>query len=104
MFQFKQEMHYNDTWISVSRYGGTSAGLWGALQLFPPCPPSLLFLSFPSHFLSSFCSVTLSLLILALSLFPSNVLSHHCSSSFRPPPSLTLSAQVFSPPAPVFDF
>lgn len=34
-----------------------------------------------SHFLSSFCSVTLSLLSLPLCLICTNVLSHHCFSS-----------------------
>lgn len=52
MFQCTQAMHSNETWISVCCYGGTPAGLWGALQHFLPSsgPQSLLFLSFPSPF------------------------------------------------------
>lgn len=48
------------------------------------------FSAFPSHFLSSLCSVTLSLLTLPLSTPPSNALSHHCFSSLLPPRSLLL--------------
>lgn len=94
-FQFTQEMHNNDTGISVSWCRGTSAGLWGALQLFPPCPQSLCF-SLPSHSLSSFCSVTLSLLTLPLPLSPSNALSHHCFSLCPPPPPTPSLLKFFS--------
>lgn len=47
----------------------------------------------PSHFPSSLCSVTLSLLTLPLSTPPSNALSHHCFSSLpsQPPPPLSSS-------------
>lgn len=48
------------------------------------------FSAFPSHFLSSLCSVTLSLLTLPLSTPPSNAFSHHCFSSLLPPRSLLL--------------
>lgn len=89
----------------------TSSGLWGALRLFP----SLFrrhrfwtFFFFPSHFPSSLCSVTLSLLTLPLSTPPSNALSHHCFSSLpsQPPPplspSLSLTAQVTPSHSPFF--
>lgn len=54
------------------------------------------FSAFPSHFLSSLCSVTLSLLTLPLSTPPSNALSHHCFSSLLPPPALSYCSS-FSP-------
>lgn len=95
MFQFTRAMHYNDPWISVCCYGGALGGLWGALQHFPrrPSLSSLhlyCFSAFPPHFLSSFCSVTLSLLTLPLSLSRTNALSHHCFSSL-----LSLSLKFF---------
>lgn len=68
-----------------------SAGLWGALQHFHPSSVALfpsISTFFPAlypHFLSSFCSATLSLLSLPLSLSCTNVLSHHCFSSLLAP-------------------
>lgn len=53
------------------------------------------FSAFPSHFLSSLCSVTLSLLTLPLSTPPSNALSHHCFSSLLPPPRSLLLLKFF---------
>lgn len=51
------------------------------------------FSALPSHFLSSFCSVTLSLLTLSLFLSHTNVLSHRCLSLL----SLTLSVSPSHP-------
>lgn len=48
------------------------------------------FLALSPHFLSSFCSVTLSLLTLSLFLSHTNALSHHCLSSLSFCLSLTL--------------
>lgn len=64
--------------------GGHSSTFTHHLSLsFPPSP--LFFPALHPHFLSSFCSVTLSLLSLPLSLSCTNVLSHHCFSSLLSP-------------------
>lgn len=84
----------------------------GHSSTFPLRPPlSSLhlyrFSVFPPHFLSSFCSVILSLLTLPLSLSCTNALSHHRFSSLL---SLslrhthTLSPQVLPPLALIFHF
>jgi len=69
----------------------------GHSSTFPPRLALNLFCfsAFPPHFLSSFCSVTLSLLTLPLSLSPTNALSHHCLS-------LSLSKSSILPPIFLF--
>lgn len=77
-------MHYGDTWISVcvamllcqQACGGHSSTFPVICRSLPSISTSSLL----PHFLSSFCSATLSLLRLPLSLSCTNVLSHHGSS------------------------